>query len=90
MPKFLPGIKLSELYFRKVVANIIKSEFKELKYSAGLLGPGPDVLGYDTARSMDHDWGPRLFLFLAEKDYGRFYTEEGRRGFLSLCTHAPS
>jgi hypothetical protein len=26
------------------------------------------VLGFDTPQSMDHDWGPRLMLFLQETD----------------------
>ncbi|WP_150308817.1 DUF4037 domain-containing protein [Planctomonas psychrotolerans] len=36
-------------------------------HSAGLLGPGSDVLGYDTERSTDHDWGPRAVVFVAEE-----------------------
>ena len=35
-----------------------------LRYSAALLGPGSEVLGFDTERSTDHDWGPRLQVFL--------------------------
>ena len=27
------------------------------------------MLGYDTARSMDHDWGPRLLLILDDADW---------------------
>ncbi len=30
------------------------------------------MLGYDTARSVDHDWGPRLQLFLSVEDSNRF------------------
>ena len=33
-------------------------------YAAALLGWGSDVLGYDTARSTDHGWGPRLCVFV--------------------------
>ncbi|MEJ7900244.1 MAG: DUF4037 domain-containing protein [Thermomicrobiales bacterium] len=40
-----------------------------LPYAAGLFGAGSDVLGYDTARSMDHDWGPRLILMLDDADW---------------------
>jgi hypothetical protein len=35
-----------------------------MKYSAGLLGYGSDVLGYDDHISTDHMWGPRFYLFL--------------------------
>ncbi|MET0425800.1 MAG: DUF4037 domain-containing protein, partial [Actinoplanes sp.] len=33
-------------------------------HAAARLGPGSDVLGFDTPRSTDHDWGPRLELFV--------------------------
>jgi hypothetical protein len=29
------------------------------------------VLGFDTPMSRDHHWGPRVLLFLSEKDYPR-------------------
>jgi hypothetical protein len=34
------------------------------EYAAGLIGYGSDVLGYDTERSADHNWGPRFQVFL--------------------------
>ncbi|GAA1605507.1 DUF4037 domain-containing protein [Kribbella sancticallisti] len=40
-------------------------------HAAGLLGWGSDVLGYDTARSMDHGWGPRLHIFVDADEVGR-------------------
>lgn len=71
-PDFIPGLLLNELFFRDVVSPILATEFSGLPYSAGLLGPGSDVLGYDTTRSTDHEWGPRLILFLNERDHERF------------------
>ena len=41
------------------------------RYAAALLGPGSEVLGFDTARSTDHDWGPRLQVFLDPADAER-------------------
>jgi hypothetical protein len=35
-------------------------------HSAGLLGWGSDVLGFDTERSTDHGWGPRVLIFTAD------------------------
>jgi hypothetical protein len=39
-----------------------------LRYDAGLIGSGSEVLGYDTERSTDHDFGPRVLLFLASDE----------------------
>lgn len=69
MPKFIPGLNLSELFYTEAVKPILESEFPNLKYSAGLIGSGSEVLGYDTQQSTDHHWGPRMLLFLSENDY---------------------
>jgi hypothetical protein len=61
---FMPGLQLSELFYREVVKPILDARLPGMVYSAGLIGPGSDVLGFDTAQSTDHDWGPRLLLFL--------------------------
>jgi hypothetical protein len=44
--------------------EVIRPLLGRLPYAAGLLGWGSDVLGYDTARSTDHGWGPRLHIFV--------------------------
>lgn len=67
--KFIPGLYLSRQFFEDEVKPIIESGFPGLQYSAGLMGEGSEVLGYDTERSTDHDWGPRVQIFLAEADY---------------------
>lgn len=54
MTRFIPGLKLNELFYKEVVGPILKSEFPNLKYSAGLIGSGSEVLGYDTQQSTDH------------------------------------
>jgi hypothetical protein len=69
MPTFIPGVQLNAMFYREVVAPILASEFPELRYSAGLIGYGSDVLGFDSERSTDHEWGPRLVVFL-EEDHG--------------------
>jgi hypothetical protein len=69
MPKFIPGLKLSKLFYQKEVKPILKKEFPELRYSAAVIGWGSEVLGFDTALSRDHHWGPRVLLFLSDKDY---------------------
>ncbi|WP_308250563.1 DUF4037 domain-containing protein [Nonomuraea rhizosphaerae] len=36
-----------------------------VEHSAALIGPGSEVLAFDTGRSADHDWGPRVLVFVA-------------------------
>ena len=72
-PKFIPGLELSELLYREAVQPILMRRFPGLVISAALLGPGSDVLGFDTPQSTDHGWGPRLLLFLSEKDYPAYH-----------------
>lgn len=66
MPEFIPGLKLSELFYKEIIEPILRENFPGLEYSAALLGAGSEILGYDTAQSTDHHWGPRLLLFLCE------------------------
>jgi Domain of unknown function (DUF4037) len=67
-PPFVPGLELSRLFYEDAVRPILAASFPRLVYSAARIGSGSEVLGYDTARSADHEWGPRLELFLAEGD----------------------
>jgi hypothetical protein len=53
------------------VKTLIETEFHGLKYSAGLIDYGSEVLGFDTERSTDHHWGPRVLLFLSPKDISK-------------------
>ena len=45
--------------------------FPGLPHSAALLGRGSEVLGFDDEMSTDHDWKPRVLLFLREDDRAR-------------------
>ncbi|MBQ4043484.1 MAG: hypothetical protein IJD06_05750 [Clostridia bacterium] len=71
MTEFIPGKELSRGFFAEAAQPLLQRFFPDLLYSAGLLGYGSDVLGYDDAMSADHMWGPRFYLFLAEKDMPR-------------------
>ncbi len=66
---FISGLDLSERLYGEVVKPLLRQHFPDLRYSAALLGAGSEVLGFDTAQSVDHDWGPRLMLFLTEEDH---------------------
>lgn len=69
MAEFIPGLKLSELFYNEAVKPILNANFPELKYASALIGFGSDTLGFDNAISRDHCWGPRLLLFLSENEY---------------------
>jgi len=58
--EWIPGLELSRGFYHDVVRPLLG----DVRHSAGLLGWGSDVLGYDTARSTDHGWGPRLLVFV--------------------------
>src|SRR5262245_19954174 len=72
MPKFIPGLKLCHLFYRKEIRPILRKELPQLRYSAALIGWGSEVLGFDTPMSRDHHWGPRVLLFLDKRDELRF------------------
>ncbi|MFJ9778134.1 DUF4037 domain-containing protein [Amycolatopsis sp. NPDC101161] len=57
----LSGIDLSRRFYADAVAPVVGGP-----HTAALVGPGSEVLGFDTARSTDHDWTARVFLFLPE------------------------
>jgi len=68
---FVPGLRLAGGFHAAVVRPLLDQAFPGLRYAAALIGAGSEVLGFDTDRSTDHDWGPRLQLFLGEEDAGR-------------------
>ena len=71
MVTFVPGIELSRQGYHEVVRPILDSRFPGMPHAAALLGRGSEVLGFDDETSMDHDWGPRVLLFLADAEEHR-------------------
>ncbi|HXB49103.1 MAG TPA: DUF4037 domain-containing protein [Streptosporangiaceae bacterium] len=65
-PTFMPGLDLARLYYNEVVRPLLDNECPGLAHSAALIGWGSEVLGFDSPRSTDHNWGPRLQVFLAD------------------------
>ena len=69
MEAFVSGIELCRRHYEEMVRPLVDARFSGLPHSAALLGRGSEVLGYDDEMSTDHDWGPRVLLFVSEKDF---------------------
>lgn len=65
MIEFMHALDLAEKYFTQLVQPLLEKNFPGLLYSAGLIGYGSEVLGFDTPMSMDHCWSPRMQVFLS-------------------------
>lgn len=61
---FIPAADLCGAFYTQTVRPLVEGR----PHSAALLGWGSDVLGYDTERSTDHGWGPRLLVILDRED----------------------
>lgn len=72
MQDFIPGLKLSELFYSEAARPILDAAFPQVAHSAALLGWGSEVLGYDDVQSSDHHWGPRFLLFLSPQDHTQY------------------
>ena len=61
---FVNGVDLARMFYIEAVRPLIG----EQDHSAARLGPGSDVLGFDTPRSTDHGWGPQLHIFVVASE----------------------
>ena len=66
----LGGRDLARRFWADVVGPLLAARFAQVRYAAGRLGSGSDVLGLDDATSRDHDWGCRLTVLLDAADGG--------------------
>ncbi|MEV0640161.1 DUF4037 domain-containing protein [Streptomyces sp. NPDC050619] len=85
MPAFIPGLELSRRFYTDAVRPLLEEAAPGIPHSAARLGSGSEVLGFDTERSADHEWGPRLQVFLRSRDVSR---HSGRIRHL-LAEHLP-
>lgn len=63
---FLPGTELARRYWHEIVAPILDELLPGVPRAAARVGAGSDVLGFDTERSTDHGWGPRVVVFFED------------------------
>lgn len=85
MPTFIPGLELSRRFYTDAVRPLLEEAAPGIPHSAARLGSGSEVLGFDTPRSADHEWGPRVQLFLRRRDVSR----HGGRIRHLLAEHLP-
>ena len=70
-PAYIPGLQLAREFCAAVVRPLLEEHFPQVPYAAALLGPGSEVVGFDSQRSVDHDWGPRVLVFLTDSEAGQ-------------------
>ena len=63
-PEFVPALELNAGFYRDVIAPLVGDR----PHAAALLGYGSELLGFDTERSTDHGWGPRLQVFVTASE----------------------
>jgi hypothetical protein len=71
LTEFIPGLRLGRMFYEEAGRAIVESVVPREAYAAAFIGKGSDVLGYDTERSTDHDWGPRFQVFLPGDRFDR-------------------
>jgi hypothetical protein len=70
MTNFISGLELCGLLYAEIIRPILDETFPSMGYSAALIcETGSEVLRFDTEMSSDHDWGPRVKLFLDESSF---------------------
>lgn len=60
----MQGIELSRRFYTEIVQPWLREAAPELRYSAALIGYGSELIGFDDELSKDHNWGPRVHIFL--------------------------
>jgi len=68
---FISGLDLSRQFYQEAVRPVLDAAFPGMPHSAALLGRGSEVLGFDDEMSRDHNWEPRVLLFLRDEDHAR-------------------
>lgn len=65
------GIALSQRFHHEIVRPFLAEAAPGLSYGAALIGYGSELLGFDDETSRDHNWGPRVLIFVSEADFAR-------------------
>jgi hypothetical protein len=60
----MQGIELSRRFYAEVVQPRLADVAPQNRHAAALIGYGSELLGFDDETSRDHNWGPRVLLFV--------------------------
>ena len=73
----MKGLELARRFFRDVAFPAFKEKAPHALSSLafGLVGPGSECYGFDDEISQDHDWGPRVCIWVPEQ----LYRKQGQR-----------
>lgn len=82
----MQGIELSRGFYADIVRPWLSQAAPDLRYSAALMGYGSELLGFDDETSRDHNWGPRVHIFVAPEQFA----EHARRLVDDFSSVAPS
>jgi len=71
------GLELSRRYYEEICRPAVENFFPLHieKMAFGLVGDGSECYGFDDEISRDHDFGPRVMIWLTSGDYSDFGTE---------------
>lgn len=68
----MQGIELSRRFYTDIVRPWLSEVAPELHYSAALIGYGSELIGFDDELSKDHNWGPRVHIFIGRDHFEEF------------------
>ncbi|RSX54928.1 tetratricopeptide repeat protein [Bifidobacterium dolichotidis] len=68
------GMELSREFWNTAVRPMLEQEFPELlpRIAAGLVGHGSECFGFDDEISQDHDFFPRVCIWLTPEDFVQY------------------
>ena len=68
------GMRLCQRYFEQIAFPTLQQCFPTLisRMAMGLVGEGSECFGFDDEISQDHDFGPRLMVWLTDEDYAHY------------------
>lgn len=68
------GMNLCRRYFNELCFPVLAKVFPDKinRMAIGLVGEGSECYGFDDVTSQDHDFGPRIMVWLTQSDFAEF------------------